>query len=128
MANKENFIKMVEFLLEDEKILRENIECEDILNKDFQEGLQYFEVFKKSSDSKGVEMTEKGKTLLLYMQNHREEDINLWTAKSLAEGMDASSRTISGCMRKLVSDGYVEKVGSNPAHYSLTEKGINFNF
>ena len=127
MANKENFIKMVEFLLEDEKILTKEHNCEDILSKDYQEGLQYFEIFNYTSESKAVEMTEKGKNLLSHMQQHREKNANLWTAKSLAEEMDVSSRTISGSMRKLVSDGYVEKIGSNPANYSLTEKGIDYN-
>ena len=28
-------------------------------------------------------------------------------------------------MRKLVTDGYVEKVGQDPVVYTLTEKGIN---
>lgn len=41
--------------------------------------------------------------------------------------MVASSRQISGAIRKLVNDGYVNKIGQNPVIYSLTEKGINFN-
>ena len=36
-----------------------------------------------------------------------------------------SSRTISGAIRKLVTDGYVEKVGQEPVIYALTEKGKN---
>jgi hypothetical protein len=30
-------------------------------------------------------------------------------------------------MRKLVSDGYCEKIGENPIVYSLTNKGIEVN-
>jgi Mn-dependent DtxR family transcriptional regulator len=32
---------------------------------------------------------------------------------------------VSGAMRKLVTDGYVEKVGESPVIYMLTEKGKN---
>ena len=38
-----------------------------------------------------------------------------------------TSRTASGAMRKLVTDGYLEKVGENPVVYSITEKGISAN-
>ena len=38
-----------------------------------------------------------------------------------------SSKKISGAMRKLVTDEYVEKYGQSPVIYSLTEKGINFD-
>jgi DNA-binding PadR family transcriptional regulator len=37
-----------------------------------------------------------------------------------------SSRTISGAMRKLVNDGFVEKIGKDPVIYTLTEKGKNY--
>jgi predicted transcriptional regulator len=30
-------------------------------------------------------------------------------------------------MRKLVSDGYVEKIGADPVMYLITEKGKNIN-
>ena len=43
----------------------------------------------------------------------------------IAEKMFVSSRTVSGSLRKLVTDGYVEKLGENPVIYSLTEKGKN---
>lgn len=41
--------------------------------------------------------------------------------------MEISSRKVSGSIRKLVSDGFVEKFGSNPVVYTLTEKGKNFD-
>ena len=34
--------------------------------------------------------------------------------------------SISGAMRKLVSDGFVEKAGKDPIIYSLTEKGKEY--
>ena len=49
-------------------------------------------------------------------------------AKSVGEGLEISSRTVSGGMRKLVTDGYVEKVGENPTVYSLTAAGKEVTF
>ena len=34
---------------------------------------------------------------------------------------------VSGAMRKLVTDGFVEKVGQDPVIYSITENGKNIN-
>ena len=51
----------------------------------------------------------------------------MWKAKDIAEGLFISSRTVSGAMRKLVADGFVEKVGQDPTIYSLTENGKNIN-
>lgn len=48
-------------------------------------------------------------------------------AKDIADGLEVSSRKVTGAMRKLTNDGFIEKFGSNPAIYSLTEKGKNFN-
>ena len=36
-----------------------------------------------------------------------------------------TSRRVSGAIRKLVTDGYVEKVSQDPVIYALTEKGKN---
>ena len=49
---------------------------------------------------------------------------NLFKAKDIGEGLGISSRTASGAMRKLVTDGYVEKIGSDPVVYAITTKGI----
>lgn len=68
--------------------------------------------------------TETGLQILEYLQKANTKNLK---AKDIAEGMVASSRQISGAIRKLVNDGYVNKIGQNPVIYSLTEKGINFN-
>ena len=44
-------------------------------------------------------------------------------AKDIGEGLFISSRAVSGAIRKLVTDGYVEKIGQDPVVYALTEKG-----
>ena len=51
---------------------------------------------------------------------------NILTSKIIGEGLFMGSRSVSGSIRKLISDGYVEKVGSNPVTYSLTNDGINY--
>lgn len=46
----------------------------------------------------------------------------------IGESLGVGSRSVSGSMRKLVTDGYVEKSGSNPTVYKITNKGINYTF
>jgi predicted transcriptional regulator len=50
----------------------------------------------------------------------------MWKARDIAEGLFISSRGVSGALRKLVNDGFCEKVGQDPVVYALTEKGKNF--
>ena len=68
--------------------------------------------------------TESGLAILEYL---RSCDATSWKAKDIADGMVISSRKISGAIRKLVTDGFVDKYGQNPVIYSLTEKGKNFD-
>ena len=70
------------------------------------------------------ELTENGKLILAYLQEHQET--RLWKAKDLAEQMGISSRGASGTLRKLVNDGFCEKLSQDPVIYSLTEKGKNY--
>ena len=53
------------------------------------------------------------------------EGAPMMKAKEIAEGMFVGSRAVSGAMRKLVADGFVEKVGENPVMYALTDAGRN---
>lgn len=85
------------------------------------EALEFFEDYKKCS-STAKEMTEKGYNILKELK-----EVNDWiTAKSLGERLDISGRSVSGTMRKLVSDGFAEKQVGNPASYKITEKGMNY--
>lgn len=70
------------------------------------------------------EITEAGLAILEYMQNC--ESTNL-KAKDIAAGMNQASRKVSGSIRKLVTDGFVDKYGQNPVIYSLAEKGKTFD-
>ena len=37
-------------------------------------------------------------------------------------------RSVSGSLKKLINDGFVEKVGANPVAYGLTELGKSYEF
>lgn len=67
--------------------------------------------------------TDNGKLILKFLQNHQE--VPMWKARDIAEGLFISSRAVSGAMRKLVTDDFVEKVGQDPVIYSITENGKN---
>ena len=69
-------------------------------------------------------ITDNGKVILKYLQENT--DKVTYKARDIADGLYISSRGVSGSLRKLVSDGFVEKIGTNPAIYSITEKGKNF--
>ena len=85
------------------------------------EASDFFEDYKKSN-STAKEMTEKGYNILIGLK-----EINDWiTAKALGERLDISGRSVSGTMRKLVLDGFVEKQAGNPATYKITEKGMSY--
>ena len=67
--------------------------------------------------------TDNGKLILKFLQENL--DTPTWKSKDIAEGLFVSSRTVSGAIRKLVSDGYVEKLGTEPVIYAITDKGKN---
>ena len=69
-------------------------------------------------------LTDNGKQVLIYMREHPE--VLTFKARTIAEGLFMNPRGVSGSMRKLTNDGFVEKLGESPAIYSLTEKGQNF--
>ena len=70
-------------------------------------------------------LTDTGCEILEYLQSlDNPKDLK---AKDVAEGMGISSRKISGSMRKLVTDNFVEKSGTNPVLYTLTAKGKDFD-
>ena len=114
MSKKEKFIEEITKLLQDAP---ENFLSSDAL--DFWNGLQI------SGDSSKPKFTDNGKLVLVYMQENKDSYNNLFKAKEIGEGLSISSRTASGAMRKLVNDGYIEKVGESPVVYSLTELGTN---
>lgn len=88
------------------------------------EAIEFFEDYKRGKSSNRKEITEKGVAIILALRENSE-----WiTAKALGEIMDVSGRSVSGSMKKLVEDGYVEKRAGNPSAYKITEKGLTCDF
>ena len=123
MTNKEKFISFIQAeIFEKEDIYVENYgeDWEDIKN--------FWSQFlndKKSPSNSG--MTENGSKILKYMQSNENKNKynNLFTSKEIGEGLFMSSRSVSGSMRKIIANGFVEKVGKDPVTYSLTDEGRN---
>lgn len=112
MSKKQEFIKYVEDL----------INATSEFPVEMSEGAKaYWEGFKKIEEEEKPLFTDNGKLILKYLQENTSEE--MWKARDIAEGLFISSRAVSGAMRKLVTDGYVEKMGKDPVVYSLTEKG-----
>ena len=118
MTNKEAFISEIEKITE-------NFEEPVLLQEILSEQAYDFFISLKEDKKTNEEITEKGTIILEYMQKESEKNVTNFTAKSIGEGLEQNSRSISGGMRKLVSCGYVEKTGENPIVYKLTEKGKN---
>lgn len=83
---------------------------------------KFIETLSEKGEDK-PEITDNGKVILDYMQKSNEP---LLKSRDIAEGLFVSSRKVSGGLRKLVTDGFVEKVSKDPVIYTLTEKGKNF--
>ena len=82
---------------------------------------EYYDIL-RSQEDKYVDkplLTETGLQILEYLQGSDSKSLK---AKDIADGMG-----ISGSIRKLVTDEFVEKFGSNPVVYTLTNKGKNFD-
>ena len=80
------------------------------------EALEFFEDYKRGKSSNRKEITEKGIAIILALRENPE-----WiTAKALGEIMDVSGRSVSGSMKKLVEDGYVDKRAGTPSAYKIT--------
>lgn len=62
-----------------------------------------------------------GAKILKWMQDNRAERL---TAKAIGEELFMNSRSVSGSIGKLVTDGYVDKIDGNPKLYSITQKGL----
>ena len=113
MTNKEMFIQEVEELIRAEQ---------DI----FSDGARaYFEQLKATPEKEKAPFTENGAKVLIWMQENYESYNNILKAKEIGDGLFCSSRTVSGAMRKLITDGYVSKTEGTPICYSLTELGMS---
>lgn len=115
MSNKcEQFLKFFDYLVAN---------CNEPIPEEVQE---FYDILKDSQETytEKPEFTETGLEILRYMQ---ECNIKSLKAKDVAEGILSSSRKVSGAMRKLCTDGYVEKYGKSPVIYTLSNKGKELN-
>ena len=111
MTKKQEFIEFVkDYMNEMKGDMPENVSL-------------YWEAFCGKDDEEKPMFTDNGKLILQYLKDNL--DTPMWKARDIAEGMFISSRAVSGAMRKLVTDGFVEKVGQDPVVYAITEKGKN---
>jgi DNA-binding MarR family transcriptional regulator len=114
MSKKYEFVKFVEQLMEGTG-----------LENDMPDGAKdYWDALRYEKDLAARPLTENGEKILKYLQEH--DTISRWKSRDIAEGLCISSRTASGAMRKLVTDGFLEKLGQDPIIYFLTEKGKTF--
>lgn len=124
MNKREIFIKIVD------SIVFENTNISDygFTDAEINAAFEFFDEFKnkKNTSKSSGELTENGIKILSYMQENKEAVDNMFTAKTIGEGLFISGRSVAGSMKKMIADGYVEKTGQNPIQYSLTETGINY--
>lgn len=117
MTNKEVFIQEIEELLADH--------CKTFGEDGLSEGARaYFEQLKAAPEKEKAPFTENGAKVLIWMQENYSSYNNILKAKEIGDGLFCSSRTVSGAMRKLVTDGYVSKTAGTPICYSLTDLGM----
>lgn len=116
MSKKQEFINYVEDLMYYTRKMDAPIMSD--------EANAFWEGLKGGNDEDKPMFTDTGKLVVKYLQG-LPEDSRMLKAKDIAEGLFISSRSVGGAMRKLVSDGFIEKVGQDPVIYTLTEKGKN---
>ena len=81
----------------------------------------YWEAFICKEEKEKPMFTDNGKLILQFLRDN--PDTTTWKARDIAEGLFITSRTVSGAIRKLCTDGFVEKVSQDPVIYTITELG-----
>lgn len=85
----------------------------------------YFEDFKKCHSSNRKEMTLKGAKILEVLKKDTDKAM---TAAEIGEELFIPGRSVSGSIRKLRTDGYVDAIENvSPKKYIVTEAGIAFD-
>ena len=122
MSSREAFIKLIQSEIFDKagKYTENDAELFNLAQK-------YFETLKNMPTKESKIITDNGAIILKFVQENKDIYNNIFTAKSLGEAIGLGSKVVSGSMRKLVLDGFFEKIGANPVSYAITEKGLNFN-
>ena len=116
MSKKQIFIDFIETVMDAANI---DWDSDDVP----EDAKVYWEALCNKEEKEKPLFTDNGKLILQYLKDHLET--TNWKARDIAEGLFISSRTVSGAIRKLVTDGFVEKLGQDPVVYSITEQGKN---
>lgn len=122
MNKKDKFIEVVEKMFNATDMIAYCNDDAEFAN----DVLMYFDAFKGGGSAKPA-FTENGLMILRGMKDNKDTFNNMFKAKELAEVLGVTSRTVSGAARKLVTDGYLEKIGDSPVVYSLTDKALNLD-
>lgn len=112
IKERERFIQFIEELCDKNNIVWEEVDPEVAY---------YWNDFKNGKIGGKVGLTDNGKILMRFFQNHDGE----YTAKEIAEELLLNPRSVSGAMRSLVNAGYVEKTGEKPMKYQVTQEGLD---
>lgn len=88
------------------------------------EAIEFLNELMEKNSTENI-LTETGSKILISMLNNKESHLGIYSSKQLGELLFMSARSVSGAMRKLVTEQYVEKAGTNPVTYRLTENGEN---
>lgn len=119
MTDKESFLDYVGRIIEEfDKDITKTTHGEQVR--------RYWKVLLDGEET-DKKVTENGQKILIFMQENEEAMNNIFTSKEIAEALFVSGRSISGSMRKLFGDGYINKEGNNPVKYSLTDLGRNLS-
>ena len=108
--NKEKFIEFIDEIFKEKEIPEEII--------------TYWNEFKNPKVINGSPLTKGGKHILMYLRTLPGDSFPIKTSQ-IAEALTITGRSVSGSIRKLVTDGYVEKITEEPVSYSLTDAGKN---
>lgn len=119
MTDRESFLDYVGRIIEEFD--------KDITKTTHEEQVKRYWKALLDGEETGKKVTENGQKILIFMQENEEAMNNIFTSKEIAEALFVSGRSISGSMRKLFGDGYINKEGNNPVKYSLTDLGRNLS-
>ena len=122
MTKREKFIDFVEHMINQMNFSASELE-------EYKEAIDFFASLKATTAEQEKPLfTEKGKIIFQFMKDNKETYNNMFKAKDIGEKLAISSRGAAATIRKLITDGYVEKFGDEPVVYSLTTLGENFSF
>ena len=122
MTKREKFIEFVEHMMTQMNFSANELE-------EHKEAIDFFASLKATTAEQEKPLfTEKGKIIFQFMKDNKETYNNMFKAKDIGEKLAISSRGAAATIRKLITDGYVEKFGDEPVVYSLTTLGENTSF